>query len=146
MMGMRAWNLTQLPTAAGRRRRRSERDKESASERDKRKWESKSTDSVTGWPLSLCTWRWGQQSLLFCLSCHLLLTSTCCTVLFHSLCLWNLHLSASYLVSLSLFWHLHTWGRYLCLCCCLNRFIQFTDTKVESYNLYTIQVQYITIV
>lgn len=34
---MRAWNLSQLPRAAGRRRRRSERRKETACERDERK-------------------------------------------------------------------------------------------------------------
>lgn len=88
--GMRAWNVTQLPRAAVRRRA-GERDERDQQVRRIKERERKSRDPVTAWHLDLCTWRWGQQSLLLAPSCHLLLTSTCCIVLFHSPCLCKLH-------------------------------------------------------
>lgn len=64
-------------------------------ERGIRERESENQQSQSQADLWPCVPGDDQQSLLFSPSCHLLLTSTCCIVLFRWLCLSELHPSAS---------------------------------------------------
>lgn len=97
---MHAWNLSQLPRAAGRRRQRSEQDEETSNERDKREW--KSTEPVRGWPLAL--YLTGRTAVSPALSILSSLADN--TKLFHLHCLCKLYPSVSFC------WHNLTWGRY----------------------------------
>lgn len=132
---MRAWNLPQLPRAAGRRRQRRYTDRGEERERGREERE-KERVKITGWPLALCTWWWGQQSLLPCPSCHLLLTSKCCIVLVHSLCLFKLHPSASPLIlSVSICFDIFLPEADIFVCFCFSRLIPFATMGNYKWGL-----------
>lgn len=84
--------------------------------------------------LWLCVPDSDQQSFLFSPSCQLLLTSTCCIVLFHLLCLCELHLSSSS-SSLSLFILTSSHLRQTCVYVLLfEQIYSLFETMVEIYN------------